>query len=83
MLGISLGTNPNEDGVLLEGFFDFNSYWSGSFSPGAAVYVDVGTGYVSQMAPSGSGDYVRIIGHACVTDNVVHFNPDGTWIEVA
>ena len=81
MLGIALGSNPASDGVLIRGFFDANSYLS-NFSAGKAVYVSTTAGGMDTTAPSGGGDYVRIIGYCTPTANVIYFNPSTTWVEL-
>ena len=33
--------------------------------------------------PTGQNDFVRVVGHCTDTDNVIYFNPDGTYIKIA
>ena len=35
------------------------------------------------VAPSASGEVVRVIGYCLTTDDQIWFNPDNTWVEVA
>jgi hypothetical protein len=81
MLGIALGSNPTVNGVLIRGFFDANSYLS-NFSAGKAVYVGTTGGGMDTTAPSGGGDFVRIVGYCTTTANVIYFNPSNNWIEL-
>ena len=81
LLGIALGSSPTSNGVLLRGFFDANSYLS-NFSAGKAVYVSTTGGGMDTTRPSGSGDFVRIVGYCTTTANVIYFNPSTTWVEL-
>lgn len=49
---------------------------------GAPVYVGVTAGDIQVTAPSGSGDIVKVVGHA-LTANEILFNPSGDWTEIA
>ena len=82
MIAIALGATPATHGMLLRGFFDFHTYLTGTFIAGAAVYVADSGGRISTYQPSGSGNVVRIAGHATNTGNVIYFNPSRDWIEV-
>ena len=83
LLAIALGTTPGTHGMLIRGFFDVATYLTGTFVQGAAVYVsETTTGNIDVAAPAGSGDFVRVVGHATTTANVIHFNPSGDWIEL-
>ena len=81
LLGIALGSNPAVNGVLIRGFFDANSYLS-NFSAGKAVYISTIGGGMDTTAPSGGGDFVRIVGYCTTTANVIYFNPSNNWIEL-
>ena len=81
MLGIALGSNPASDGVLIRGFFDAESYLS-NFSAGRAVYISTTAGGMDTTKPSGTGDFVRIVGYCTTTSNVIYFNPSSTWVEL-
>ena len=82
MIAIALGTTPATHGMLLRGFFDFHTYLTGAFAVGQAVYVADSGGRIATYQPSGSGNIVRIAGHATNTGNVIYFNPSTNWIEV-
>ena len=81
LLGIALGSNPATDGVLIRGFFDAHSYLS-NFSAGKAVYISTTAGGMDTVRPSGSADFVRIVGYCTTTSNVIYFNPSSTWVEL-
>ena len=81
LLGIALGSSPTSNGVLLRGFFDAHSYLS-NFSAGKAVYVSTTAAGMDTTAPTGGGDYVRIVGYCTTTANVIYFNPSTTWVEL-
>jgi hypothetical protein len=82
LLGIALGTSVS-DGLLLRGFFDATTYLTGTFTPGAAVYVCPDAGYLEPAdPPTESGDFVRVVGYCTDTANVIYFNPDSTYIEL-
>ena len=79
MLGVALGSNSGTSGMLLQGLFRKASH---GFSAGAPLYVSTTSGAFTTTAPSGSGDYVRVVGYV-VDSNIIYFNPSGTWVEVA
>ncbi len=91
LLGIALGTKAGSSGMLLKGYFDVNSFYSGSFVKGGPVYIQsssvtrpvVGGGYLSSSAPTAADSYVRVVGYGTDTPNVVYFNPDSTYIELS
>tara|TARA_B100000212_G_scaffold238875_1_gene181884 strand:+ start:293 stop:1039 length:747 start_codon:yes stop_codon:yes gene_type:complete len=81
LLGIALGSSPTSDGLLLRGFFDASSYLS-NFSGGKAVYISTTAGGMDTTQPSGTGDFVRIVGYCTSTADMIYFNPSSTWIEL-
>ena len=88
LLGIALGSSPTTDGVLLKGFIRIASgFINGTAAIGDPVYVDNGTsGEYNFTAPSGAGDYVRVVGYCIDThssDILLYFNPDPTWVEIS
>ena len=83
LLAISMGTNPSADGMLLKGYFDATSYYAGTFTKGGPVYVSTASAQFKATAPSASNNYVRVIGYGTDTANVIYFNPDSTYIELA
>jgi len=61
--------------MLTNGIF----YDSGhGFSIGAPLYLSI-DGALSNSAPTGSGEYVRVVGYA-ISDDEIYFCPDNTWV---
>jgi hypothetical protein len=81
MLAIALGTDPDINGMLIRGIITMD-YDLGDV--GNPVYVKTTTGGMTHVAPSGSGDFVRVVGY-CLDDDhgIIYFNPDSTWVEIA
>ena len=88
LLGIAMGTNIT-DGILLRGFVKVGAGF-GTDKPGQSVYL----GNHASGRPIGeitktsgltaTGDVVRIVGHILdVSNGIIYFNPDNTWIEIA
>jgi hypothetical protein len=82
LLAIALGTNTNENGMLIKGFFDATTYLN-NFSSGQAIAIHTASGKMDTTFPSGSGDFIRIAGYCTNTANVIYFNPAGSWVEIA
>jgi len=78
MLAIALGSNTNL-GMLLQGFFYKASH---GFTIGLPLYISNTAGAFTTTRPTGTNDYVRIIGYATST-NYIYFDPDKTWVQVA
>ena len=56
---------------------------TGTFNEGVPVYVGSTTaGNMQITAPTGNGDFVRIVGWCTELDNVIYFNPSATWVKV-
>ena len=81
LLGIAMGSSPTTDGLLIRGFFRAHTYLS-NFSGGKAVYISTTAGGMDTTAPSGTGDFVRVIGYCTNANNIIYFNPSSTWIEL-
>ena len=83
LLGVAQGTgNSNVVGILVRGFVTLGATTGGS--NGDVVYLDTNASRLISTAPSGTGDVVRVCGYLIdSTNNVVWFQPDGTWVEVA
>ncbi len=79
MLGVALGTSSANDGMLLQGLIRIAGH---GLSAGAPLYVSTTAGEFTTTAPSGSGDYVRVVGYT-IDSNIIYFNPSGTWVEVS
>jgi hypothetical protein len=71
------------NGMLIRGFIDNASALTGTFNEGIPIYVDTATaGNMTVTRPSASGDFVRVVGWACATGNVIYFNPSNDYIEL-
>tara|TARA_R110002020_G_scaffold14256_7_gene50605 strand:- start:6743 stop:7801 length:1059 start_codon:yes stop_codon:yes gene_type:complete len=83
LLGIALGTAVS-DGILIRGFFDMNSYLTGTFNEGIPLYVcETTAGNINVAAPAATNQFIRVVGYATSTANVIYFNPDGTYITLS
>lgn len=51
-------------------------------TPAAAQYVSTTAGDLTETKPSGSGDIVRVFGHA-ISATEVFVNPSNAWVEIA
>jgi hypothetical protein len=52
---------------------------------GEPLYIDTTAGKITNTAPSGGGEVVRIVGHYIKDEGdyyIITFKPDGTWIEL-
>lgn len=83
LLGIALGTgDSNSVGVLVRGIGTLGTTTGGS--NGDVLYLSTTPSALTSTAPTGSGDIVRVVGYLLdSTDDVVFFNPDGTYITIA
>ena len=81
LLGIAMGSSPTSNGLLIRGFFDVNSYLSGTFKSGHPVYMGTAGAYMQMHAPSGSGEILRVLGYCTSTANVIYFSPSPDFIE--
>jgi len=95
LLGICLTeAEANDDiSVLLEGHYSTTTYHDQIATPasiGVPLYVSTNAGYVTETAPTGTGDIVRLIGHNIYGElggrgpdwATIRFKPDNTWIEI-
>jgi hypothetical protein len=77
MLAIALGSNATA-GMLLQGFFYKASH---GFTIGLPLYISNTAGAFSTTRPTGTNDYVRIIGYA-TSASYIYFDPDKTWVKL-
>lgn len=75
---MALETGTGSKAVLLKGSMR-NDDWN--WTPGAVLYVSTTTGEITDVAPSGSGDVVQVVGWA-VTADIIRFAPELDRIEV-
>ncbi len=84
LLAIALGAASDTNGMLLRGIYTMDaSAIDGSEATGDELYVSTTAGNVTNTAPSGNGDIVRIIGY-CLdgTNGQIWFNPSNDFIEI-
>ena len=87
LLGIALNTvtSGNVIDVLIDGVVTILSPYITAGSIGNPLYVDTTAGSITNTAPSGENDVVRIVGHyigAGSGFSLITFKPDGTWVEL-
>jgi hypothetical protein len=79
LLGIALGTNPVNDGVLLRGTYTLDHDVGND--QGVPLYLsDQVAGQATATIPDSDGDIVRIIGHNLGDDDEIWFNPSPDWV---
>jgi len=94
LLGIALNATSNIGDtvhVMIDGIISLYSnhdQLATPITPGAPIYVSTTGGNVTETAPSGTGDVVRLVGHNIwgTTSGqdvaIIRFQPDATWIEL-
>jgi len=94
LLGIALDSAAvsAQFAVLLEGIvLVFAHLENGTATPGSPLYIANQAsgvlGWVTQVAPSSSGEIVRVIGHNLIDFGggagvAIRFQPDNTWIQI-
>jgi len=78
LLAIATASNSSS-GMLLRGIVRYSS--GHGLVSGRPIYVSNTAGEMTNTAPTGSGDYVRVIGYA-INSAYIYFNPDTTWVEL-
>lgn len=80
MLGLAVADDSTE--FLVRGFARFGSF--AGFTTGDVLYVSGTSGEITNTAPSGSGDVVRIVGY-CTNDGSreIYFDPSKDWVELS
>lgn len=78
-LAAEAGTSTNPLRVILPGTFVRNDAWN--WTIGGTIYLSTTPGALTQTAPSGTDDVVRICGRA-VTADVIWWNPSEDWATV-
>jgi predicted RecA/RadA family phage recombinase len=92
MLGIALDSANVDDGiqVLIKGFVSSPQANNTSSAMGTPLYIDASAfGKVSETAPSGSGEVVRLVGYtfwntANQTNGlyIIRFDPDNSFVVI-
>ena len=80
LLGIALGSNAAESGIILRGMYTLD-HDLGDSQMGRPLYLSGTVAQATFTAPS-SG-IVRIIGYQLGNANEIWFNPDNTWVELS
>jgi hypothetical protein len=79
-LGMAIGTNSSNDGMLLRGVMN-SGYAIGDLGPGGcALYLGAG-GRVDDTPPATSGHIARVVGWN-FGGNAIYFTPDNTWVVI-
>lgn len=71
------GTTDTPLKVALPTAFIRNDDWA--WTPGATLYADITAGAITETAPSGTDEVIRVIGFAMSAD-MIHFNPSSSHI---
>ena len=91
MLGICIETGSTGDAtkILTSGYVPINGTYIAYGSNGTPLYMSTTNGNSTNIAPTSSGNVVRLIGYNFLTQttqanglNIIYFNPDNTWIEL-
>tara|TARA_R110000751_G_scaffold89929_1_gene176800 strand:- start:6 stop:611 length:606 start_codon:yes stop_codon:yes gene_type:complete len=87
LLGIALNTGVAGAAIdiLIDGVVTILSPYITAGDIGNPLYVDTTAGSITNTAPSGENDVVRIVGHyigAGSGFSLITFKPDGTWVEL-
>ena len=80
LFGIALGTSPTTNGLLTHGIYSGNAL--AGFTAGDTVYVGTTEGVLQNYAPTGSGEFVRVIGYA-LANGTIYFDPSPDYIELS
>jgi hypothetical protein len=87
-MGIALKTvsgGANTD-ILIDGIIAMDDTYLVVSSIGEPLYSSTTAGEITNVAPTGTGDVVRIVGHYIGAsfdgEYMITFKPDGTWIEL-
>lgn len=79
LLAVATTTNAT-GGMLTMGVVRRDSH---GFTVGLPLYIHpTSSGNLSNTAPTGSGEYVRVCGYALDADHY-YFNPDSAWVQIA
>jgi len=76
-LAAAAGTNGNPLTVVRRGVIR-NDGWTWS-TVGAPLYLSTTAGAITQTAPSGTDDVVRVVGYV-LSDDCIYFDPSNDWI---
>ena len=80
-IAVTSSTDGNPITVMLHGIIRADAAFP-TLTVGSVVYVGVTPGAIQITAPSGTGDIVKVVGHA-LTANELWFNPSPDWIVIS
>ena len=84
LLGVATASGTaSAVGMLIRGFVTLIDI-QGTETVGGVLYLSEtgGGGHADIVAPSASGEVVRVIGYCLTTDDQIWFNPDNTFVEI-
>tara|TARA_Y100000310_G_scaffold61022_1_gene56295 strand:- start:8705 stop:9169 length:465 start_codon:yes stop_codon:yes gene_type:complete len=83
LLGIATATiaEDAEGTLLLKGFINDTTSYNFT-TAGAPLYVSTTTGEMTQTAPSGQDDIIRVVGYAHDDADTIYFDPSNDYLEV-
>ena len=88
LMGIALKTVSGGASldVLIDGVIAMDDTYLVVSSIGEPLYSSTTAGEITNVAPTGTGDVVRIVGHYIGAsfdgEYMITFKPDGTWVEL-
>jgi len=85
LLGIAMGDGePDVVGMLIRGFFHLHAdRLTGTFDEGIPLYIcETTAGCINVAAPGSAGEFVRLVGYATDSSEVIYFNPSNDWVEL-
>ena len=72
--------------MILRGILQIpSSLVNGTAQAGLPVYVSEDPSEYDFTAPTGAGDYIRVVGYCLAVDSgniLLYFNPDSVWVEL-
>lgn len=80
LFGIALGTSGFANGLLIRGVMKHTSF--STFAIGDILYISTTEGLVTNIAPSATGDFVRVVGYA-LGNSYIMVDASATYIELA
>ena len=80
MLGIAVGTSATTDGLLVRGYAVNTGYTQ---TTGSVIYIATTAGNITETAPAGTTQIVRVVGYKTSLANTIYLSPDPTWVTLA
>jgi hypothetical protein len=83
-LGFALGSSVADDGLLIRGFVNTAGDVG---TDGTPIYLGSANGTNQDSAPTGTGEFVRIVGYMLDDSHgagsLLWFDPDKSWVELS